>query len=139
MTFNKALTAALAALAMPVLASAGPLSLTVENIANETGTLKIGVYDEAGYKGGPALNGANVKVDAAAETVTIEGLVPGEYGIKVFHDVDDDGEMDTNPFGLPTEPYAFSNNAKGRFGPAKWDAAKFTVTEDGATQTIALN
>ena len=139
MKLAKTIYASIAALTLPVMAVAGPLTVTVEDIANHKGTLKIGVYDATGYDGGNSVNGANVKVDGASETVTIEGLAPGEYGIKIFHDVDDDGEMDTNPFGLPTEPYAFSNNAKGRFGPAKWDAAKFTVTEDGATQTIALN
>jgi uncharacterized protein (DUF2141 family) len=40
---------------------------------------------------------------------------------------------------MPTEPFAFSNNAKGRFGPAKWDDARFEVTEDGAVQIITLN
>ena len=45
--------------------------------------------------------------------------------------------MDLNPFGIPTEPYAFSNNAIGNMGPARWGQARFTVT--GATaQTIRL-
>ena len=66
-------------------------------------------------------------------------LTPGEYGIKLYHDVNGDGEMNTNPFGMPIEPFAFSNNAKGRFGPARWDAARFEVTEEGASQTIAIN
>ena len=45
--------------------------------------------------------------------------------------------MDANPFGLPTEPYGFSNNAVGNMGPASWDRARFTVS--GATaQTIRL-
>ena len=34
-------------------------------------------------------------------------------------------------FGMPTEPFAFSNNAVGNMGPAKWDRARFEVS--GAT------
>jgi len=34
--------------------------------------------------------------------------------------------------GMPVEPYAFSNNANGRFGPAPWKAAVF---EAGAGET----
>ena len=71
-------------------------------------------------------------------TIAFADLEPGAYGIKMYHDINDDGDMNANPFGMPTEPYAFSNNAKGRFGPAKWADASFTVSSDGATQTITL-
>jgi len=127
-----------AALIAPV-ANAGSLTITLEDIKKTQGEIQIGVYDAEGYESGAALTGANVTVDEATETVTIEGLEPGEYGLKMFHDVDGNGEMNTNPFGMPTEPFAFSNNAKGRFGPAKWDAAKFTVSADGTSQTISIN
>lgn len=56
----------------------------------------------------------------------------------MFHDIDGDGKMGMNPFGMPIEPFAFSNNAPAQFGPAKWDAAKFEVSATGATQTIKL-
>ncbi|MEL7231123.1 MAG: DUF2141 domain-containing protein [Pseudomonadota bacterium] len=140
MTKIKTLSAALiaATLIAPV-ASAGTLTVTLEDIKKTKGTVQMGIFDENGYETGEAVNGANVTIDEATETVTIEGLAPGFYGIKMFHDVNGDGEMNTNPFGMPTEPYAFSNNAKGRFGPAKWDAAKFEVTADGAVQTISIN
>ena len=120
-------------------ALAGPLTVTLENIEKQTGTIRLGVYDAAGYEGGTAVGGADVTVNAATVSVIIDGLAPGEYGIKLFHDVNGDGEMNSNPFGMPTEPFAFSNNAKGRFGPAKWDDARFEVTEDGAIQVISLN
>ena len=48
-----------------------------------------------------------------------------------------DGQMNRNPFGMPTEPYAFSNNAVGNMGPADWDRARFAVSGPTA-QTITL-
>lgn len=139
MTVNKLAFLALCAAALPVLASAETLTLTVDTIATPTGTMKIGLYDQDGYQGGAAVSGADIRVEGTSITVMIEGLEPGEYGIKLYHDVDDDGQMDTNPFGIPTEPYGFSNNAKGRFGPASWDAAKFVIGAEGAVHTISLN
>jgi uncharacterized protein (DUF2141 family) len=139
MTFTKTIAAAIAALALPVLATAAPLTITVEGIEKTQGTLRIGVFTADGYDAGDSVTGVDVTVDAASETAIVEDLEPGEYGIKMFHDIDDDGNMSTNPFGMPTEPFAFSNDAKGRFGPAKWDAAKFVVTADGAVQIINLN
>ena len=139
MTHKTLIAAALGALIIAPLANAAPLTITVDNIQSQTGTIRLGVYDEAGYKGGDAVNGANISVDAATASVTLEGIAPGEYGIKLYHDVDGDGDMNTNPVGMPTEPFAFSNNAVGRFGPATWAAAKFEITEEGTVQTIDLN
>lgn len=140
MTKTSTLAAALiAALMIAPVASASSITVTLEDIKKTQGTISIGVFDQEGYETGEGLTGAQVVVDEASETVTIEGLEPGFYGIKMYHDVDGNGEMNSNPFGMPTEPYAFSNNAKGRFGPAKWDDAKFEVTADGAVQTISIN
>lgn len=134
----KMMTGLLAALSLPALAQAETLTLTINGIAKVQGTLRIGVYAQDGYENGDVVTGVNVKVDADTEAATFDGLVPGTYAIKLFHDVDDDGKLSTNPFGLPTEPYAFSNNARGSFGPASWEKAKFDVTAAGAVQTIDL-
>ncbi|MDG1826014.1 MAG: DUF2141 domain-containing protein [Henriciella sp.] len=130
--------AAATALLAPV-ASASELTLNVEGIEKAQGTITLGLFDEATYNGDGAVKGANLKVEGDAVTVTFDGLEPGEYAVRLYHDVNDDGEMNTNPFGMPTEPYAFSNDAKGRFGPAKWEAAKFTVAAEGGTHTITMN
>lgn len=140
MTRTSTLIAAIVAatLAAPV-ASATDLTLNVEGIKSAKGTIMLGLFDEASYNGDGAVEGANLKVEGDAVSVTFEGLEPGEYAVRLYHDVNDDGTMNTNPFGMPTEPYAFSNDAKGRFGPAKWEAAKFTVAADGETHTITMN
>ncbi|MDY6924361.1 MAG: DUF2141 domain-containing protein [Pseudomonadota bacterium] len=114
------------------------VSLTFETGAR-TGTVMVALFDsEAAYSGGgrPV---AQILVDVAAgeRTATFEGLPAGDYAARSFHDVNGDGEMNTNPFGLPIEPYAFSNNAVGNMGPASWERARFSVS--GATaQTIVL-
>ena len=125
-------------IATPI-ALASDLTVNVESIAKTQGTIVLGLFDEATYNGDGAVDGANLKVEGNDVSVTFEGLEPGEYAVKLYHDVNDDGEMNTNPFGMPTEPFAFSNDAKGRFGPAKWNAAKFTVGADGTVPTIKLN
>ena len=55
----------------------------------------------------------------------------------VFHDKNNDGRLNTWPIGMPSEPYGFSNNARGRFGPASWQAASFEVRGD-SVQTLRL-
>ena len=124
--------------AIPV-AAPGTITVQVDGFETQEGQVSIALFDEAGYKGGAPLRGQNADVNAEAVTLNFEGLPAGEYGIKMYHDVDANGKMNANAFGIPSEPFAFSNNAKGSFGPAKWDAAKFTATDAGAVQKISLN
>ena len=121
------------------LASASDLTVTVDGIAKQQGSIMLGLFDEASYKGDGSVDGAQLVVEGSSVSVTFQGLAPGEYAIRLYHDVNGDGEMNTNPFGMPTEPYAFSNDAKGRFGPAKWDAASFPVGPGATAHTITLN
>ena len=53
------------------------------------------------------------------------GLAPGRYAVSVFHDENSNGKMDTNFIGIPKEGVGSSNDAKGRMGPPKFDAAAF--------------
>jgi uncharacterized protein (DUF2141 family) len=78
-------------------------------------------------------------VSGGSVSRTFTGLAPGRYAIKAFHDVNGDGKMGTNPFGIPTEPYGFSNNAKGAMGPPRWDDAGFAVAPGANAQTISVN
>lgn len=54
----------------------------------------------------------------------------GNYAVSVFYDLDNDGELDTGFMRIPKEPIGFSNNARGRFGPAKWKHTNFHIDRD---------
>ena len=120
----------------PADAPASVLTVKVETAAN-TGKVMVVLYDsEAAYEGGQPARVAQVNV-ATGQHEAVFDLPAGAYGVKAFHDVNGNGKMDVNPFGMPSEPYAFSNNAVGTMGPAKWDRARFEVS--GATaQTIRI-
>lgn len=111
-------------------APTGTLTVAFDKIAEPTGSIMFVLFDsEAAFdKGGKPVRAVVVPVDAASETSIVEGLPAGRYGIKAFHDIDGDMKMSSNPYGMPTEPFAFSNNAVGQMGPAKWADAAFDVT-----------
>ena len=118
-------------------ALAADVSITFEPGA-ETGRIMVALFDsQAGYDEGRSVRQAVVDVAAGQRTADFDGLPDGDYAVRAFHDVNGDGRMNTNPFGMPTEPYAFSNNARGTMGPAKWDQARFAAA--GATaQTVSI-
>ena len=122
-------------------ARAADLKLSFEGVKTPTGAVMAAVYDsEEAYEAGKGpVSGQMILVKGAAVSVTLTGLKPGRYAVKAFHDVDGDGKMATNPFGTPTEPFAFSNNAVVAMGPPKWAAAVFDVAETGAVQTIRID
>ena len=51
----------------------------------------------------------------------------------------DNGKMDTNFLGIPKEPVAISNNAKGKFGPPKYKDAKFMISTSPTNIKIKFN
>ena len=103
-----------------------------------TGALRIAIFDAGGWSGNDAVAADSVDVSEGADSVVFEGLEPGTYGVKLFHDVDGDGELARGNFGIPTEPYGFSNDAPVRFGPPSFGDAAFALPTDGAVHTVTL-
>lgn len=132
--------AALLLTAAPALAQPNDntVVLTFETGAR-TGMVMVALYDSAAaFDGRNGVAVAQTAISASGRVVaTFANLPAGDYAVKAFHDVNGDGEMNTNPFGMPTEPYAFSNNAVGNMGPARWDRAHFAVSGETA-QTISI-
>ncbi|RYF94002.1 MAG: DUF2141 domain-containing protein [Caulobacteraceae bacterium] len=148
--FNRSKTAALAACLLTAIAvvnvrpaaaqEAGEVSVTFSGLRNPTGALFVGLYDsETAFAGGKPVSGYQLPVSGDSVAQSIKGLKPGRYAIKVYHDVNGDGRMNTNAFGIPLEPYAASNNAPATMGPPAWADAAFEVTAEGASQTISID
>jgi len=70
--------------------------------------------------------------------VTFTDVPKGEYAVSVYHDENSNGVMDKNMFGIPSEDYASSNNAKGVMGPPKYADAKFKINTNSKIK-ITLN
>ena len=111
------------------------ITLMIEGVDDPVGEIRIAIFDsENRYLENPSL----ADVVPASQTKIewqIENLA---YGIAVYHDKNKNGKLDTNMLGIPLEDYGFSNNARGRFGPASWSQAKFTVNERTAVHRILL-
>ena len=122
-------------------AATASLTITFSGITEKSGAIMGAVFsNDAAYDGkGPPVGGVMIPVTGNSVSQTLTGLAPGRYAIKVFHDVDGDGKMSTNPYGMPIEPFAFSNNAKGSMGPAKWVDANFDVKAGDNVHVITID
>ena len=118
---------------------AASLTVSFTGLTSTSGALMMALFDSEGaYSGGQPVRAVRIAASGAAVQTVFAGLKPGRYAIKAFHDLNGDGKLNTNPFGVPTEPYAFSNNAHANMAPPGWSEAAFTVTAGANAQTIVI-
>lgn len=133
----KSVTAIAIASGLAGSAAAADLTVRVEGVETAAGTFHIAVFDGDGWTASDALAGGVIAAEEGAE-LTLSGLAPGTYGVKLYQDVDGNGQLNLGLLGKPSEPYGFSNNASARMGPPKFARAGFDLPEDGTVQTITL-
>ncbi len=120
--------------------TAASLALTFTGLEEKEGAVMGVLFDsEEAYNGkGAPIRQIMITADKAEIATLLSGLKPGRYAIKSFHDVDGDHKMTSNPHGMPIEPFAFSNNAVGNMGPAKWADAAFDVKAGANSHSITI-
>lgn len=107
------------------------LVITATGLTPQQGQIFVSLFDGEEQYLKKTLMRLNEPVgDSGTLDVRFEGLEPGDYAVSVFYDEDNDGELDTGLFRIPKERVGFSNNARGKFGPAKWKKTRFQVAQD---------
>lgn len=116
----------------------GRLEITVKDVASVCGTMRVALYNRADLFMKEHYQIRQVRVTGTTVTILFDNLPAGEYAFSIFQDVNDNGVLDTNLFGIPREPWGFSNNARGRFGPPDFEATRFMVSGT-KEMTVLLN
>lgn len=122
-------------------ATEGILVLRVENVRLATGKIWVGIYtSEADFMDREKARLEYVEVDATGTiTLPIDALEPGKrYALAVFHDVNDNGELDLNWLGLPAEPWAFSGPVKTRFRLPRFEEVSFIFRAGSGERLLRL-
>lgn len=116
------------------------LKVKVTNIKKGEGMIRIAAYSpEQEFLGDKIVDGVNMEVNEAGFVMAIFDNLPlGTYALSLYHDQNSNGELDANFFGIPKEPYGFSNDARGTFGPPKYTAAQFEFIKDGQQVEIRV-
>lgn len=129
-TLSTLLPALLAAAAV----HAGDLSVEVKLPDQRQGAVRAALFDKAeGFPRGTPLRTATALSVQGKVTLQFADLPPGDYALTAFLDENSNSKLDSNLFGLPTEPYGFSRNARAMAGPPPFADATFRV-EDGTQQ-----
>lgn len=120
----------------------GPLTVVISSIPNDRGQIGCSLYSKAeGFPSTPDKADVvmYVKSKSKKATCVFEGVKPGKYAISVMHDENNDGKLETSIVGRPKESWGVSNNvAPERFGPPKYEAARFSYSGDSKTINVKL-
>lgn len=132
---------AIAMLLITPLVSAKTLEFTIEGIKSNKGKIYIQLFKgEENYQNNNAYLSSIAIAKQGQVTITFNGLVVDDlgnddYGIRYYHDENDNASMETNLFGMPLEGYGYSNNAKANYGPVGYSQIKFHMTNETQVNT----
>ena len=113
------------------------LTIKIENIEVLEGDIKIAVFNksEEFLKQDYIFKKYKKAVKSSTETIIIDDLPKGEYAFILYHDENGDGKLNRNMFGIPREPFAFSNNVKPKLAKPTFEECKFSLEENLVLQT----
>jgi uncharacterized protein (DUF2141 family) len=116
------------------------VKVIITNLASTRSVVRINFYDapEKFLKEGQHALHLVVKPEGKTELTLPVELVPGEWAVALTQDLNGNEKMDKNFLGIPTEPYAFSNNIRPRVSAPTFQECKFRVSGPGKVVSIAL-
>lgn len=117
--------------------NAASINITVTNIKNTKGVVRIGIIKKAEDFPYDAFVGKKVPISGDSVNAKFTGLAPGEYAISVHHDENRNDKLDKNVLGAPLEGYCFSNNVKALVVPPKFKYVKF-ILDTSFSQTLKM-
>ena len=129
-------------LSITILAQKGELKISISNIKSNTGNIKVALYDKENGEGflkniDVAIRKKILTINEKNAGVIFSNIPYGTYAVSLFHDENNNGEMDRASIGFPLEPYGVSGN-KFIIGPPKFNDCKFIINSPSKNITIEM-
>jgi uncharacterized protein (DUF2141 family) len=116
------------------------ISVQVSGLKDQPSALYVAVFESATGFPKPENSRSTTTQEVSSETVEFSLSLSGNRStaIAVFQDLNGDGKLTKNSFGLPVEPYGFSNNARSLLGPPSFSRAAFTMNDEVTSLEIRV-
>ncbi|MCP4312947.1 MAG: DUF2141 domain-containing protein [Bacteroidetes bacterium] len=111
--------------------SKATLEITFTGIRNSKGMIAVGINNSPeGWPRKPDMdpNWKKTGIKNGTMTVKVEGLEYGTYAVSMLDDENSNLEMD-NFIGMPKEGFGFSNDAKVKMSPPKFEECSFEINK----------
>ena len=131
MKLNKAIKLAFIFSIASFSAQSAELLVSIDHIKSDNGTVLAQLFfGEENYQNKKSKEYAMLNAKTGQGELRFSDLIPGDYVVRLYHDENNNQKMDANAFGMPTEGYAFSNEAIGNMGPPKYKDMVVTIKAD---------
>ncbi|MGE0784646.1 MAG: DUF2141 domain-containing protein [Sandaracinaceae bacterium] len=102
--------------------------MTIVGLRNDHGSLRGGLYTDPSVwlRENAASEDCRAPIRGGVARCRFHAPV-SRVAFAAMHDEDDDGELDRDLLGVPSEGYAFSNDVREPFGPPSFRAASFAA------------
>ena len=114
------------------------ITVDINNIGSTDGAILLAIFDSEETFLEKGLKEARLTPEKGTVTYKFEDIIPGIYTISAVHDLNDNGGLDTNFIGIPTEPYGVSKDGKQNFGPPSYKDAVFQLDKSDVNIIINL-
>jgi uncharacterized protein (DUF2141 family) len=117
------------------------LRVYVDNVKEAKGTIWVGIYEsEDDFLDREKARLVSVEINGLGRAyIEIPDMIVGkDYALGLFHDVNDNGEFDTNWLGLPAEPWAFSGKPRTRLRLPYFSEVSFEFNMANEDKTVRL-
>jgi uncharacterized protein (DUF2141 family) len=132
-----ACTAAIALLSFAALARAdGCAQIEVQNLRLNQGPLMIAAYTDAANFRKTAASSMQLPVSAETMQVQLCNLTGPIVALTLYQDLNGNGKLDANAFGVPSEPWGASGKTSAMTAPT-WETTQ--VPLDGSTIVVKLS
>lgn len=85
-----------------------------------------------------ALQRTAVTIRNGGARVVFQNVPPGKYAVRLFHDENNNRQLDTGIFGIPKESWGCSNNVQAVMGPPRFEEMLFALQGNKAIR-ITMN
>ena len=109
------------------------LTLTIENISKANAPLRVGFYKKGAEfpeKGKATFSKVLIPKKTGRVSFKVEGVEHGEWAVAMYHDLNNNNEIEKNFFGVPEEPYGFYRNFKPKLSAPDFEDCSFTFNGD---------
>lgn len=119
-------------------ALAADVQVRVLNVADAAGSVRVAVCVADQWLKPSCARGARAPAHPGVVAITVHDVPPGTYGVLAHHDRNDDGQVNRNLLGMPTEGIGFSRDAPMRFGPPHFEDAALQVGSGAVMADVTL-
>lgn len=114
------------------------ITVKIENLKSDKGVLIVALFDSEENYLKQDYKSRTIRPKQAKKGVVFNDIPEGTYAASIIHDENENGELDKNWMGIPSESFGFSKKSLGMMGPPSFKETCFKVYDKNVSVTVKM-